>query len=289
MQPTEPGLRFLRRTGDRRRRLRRGVYLLPSLFTMGNLFCGYACVVYAMRGEFETAAPFIGFAIVLDMLDGRIARLTGTASDFGVQFDSLADVISFGLAPAILSFQWGLSSLGRLGWAAGFLFVTAAAMRLARFNIQTGSATDKRYFVGMPSPAAAAVPAATVYAYPWGLNDYREALPALAMVLVPAILMVSTIRYRSFKNLDLQTRKPYRVLMLLAAAIVMIAWLHRYVLVVLAYSYLASGFIGMAITRFKHRGQEGQERPEEREKVEGQEVPEDSHRFGVKGKVGGVG
>src|SRR4051812_2903620 len=188
----QPGhLRFLRRRSDPRRpRLRRGVSLLPSLFTMGNMFCGYACVVYSMRGEYETAAPFIGFAIVLDMLDGRIARLTGTTSDFGIEFDSLADVISFGVAPAILSFAWGLSPLGRLGWAAGFLFVSAAAMRLARFNIQSASGGDKRYFVGMPSPAAAAVPAATVYAYPYGLNDYRAALPALVMVVLPAVLMV---------------------------------------------------------------------------------------------------
>src|SRR5207302_4575941 len=112
----EGRLRFLRRVSDRpRRRFRRGVYLLPTLFTMGNMFCGYACVVYAMRGEYETAAPFIGFAIVLDMLDGRIARMTGTTSAFGVEFDSLADIISFGVAPAILSFAWGLSSLGRLG------------------------------------------------------------------------------------------------------------------------------------------------------------------------------
>src|SRR5688572_8850331 len=124
-------------------RFRRGVYLLPSLFTLGNMFCGYACVVFAMRGEFETAAPFIGVAIVLDMLDGRIARLTGTASAFGMEFDSLADVISFGMAPAILAFSWGLQPLGRLGWAAGFLFVTAAAMRLARFNIQANSAGEK--------------------------------------------------------------------------------------------------------------------------------------------------
>src|SRR5262245_12524106 len=125
-----PSLRFLRRGTDfPRKRRSRGVYLLPGLFTVANMFCGYACVVYAMRGEFTTAAPFIGFAIVLDMLDGRIARMTGTASDFGVQFDSLADVISFGVAPAILSFSWGLAPLGRLGWAAGFLFVTAAALR----------------------------------------------------------------------------------------------------------------------------------------------------------------
>ncbi|HEY2908203.1 MAG TPA: CDP-diacylglycerol--serine O-phosphatidyltransferase [Vicinamibacterales bacterium] len=251
--PDEGRLRFLRRANDRpRRRFRRGVYLLPSLFTMGNMFCGYACVVYAMRGEYETAAPFIGFAIVLDMLDGRIARLTNAESAFGVEFDSLADVISFGIAPAILSFAWGLAPLGRLGWAAGFMFVACAAMRLARFNIQGGG--DKRYFVGMPSPTAAAIPAATVYAYPWGLYDYREALLALAMVLVPAALMVSTVRFRSFKNLDLQSRRPYRVLMFIALAIMLVVWLHRYVLVVAAYTYLASAFVGLAITRWKHRG-----------------------------------
>jgi CDP-diacylglycerol--serine O-phosphatidyltransferase len=247
----------MRRGTDRprRRRFRRGVYLLPSLFTLGNMFCGYACVVYAMRGEYETAAPFIGFAIVLDMLDGRIARLTGTASDFGVEFDSLADVISFGIAPAVLSFSWGLQPLGRLGWAAGFLFVTAAAMRLARFNIQAASGGDKRYFAGMPSPAAAGVPAATVYAYPWPIYDYREALPVLAMVLVPAVLMVSTIRFRSFKTIDLQARRPYRVLLLIAAAYMLITWLHRYVLVILAYSYLVSAFIGMAVSRLRRRSE----------------------------------
>src|SRR3954463_10217230 len=165
----ERRLKFLRRANDRpRRRFRRGVYLLPSLFTMGNMFCGYACIVYAMRGEYETAAPFIGFALVLDMLDGRIARLTNAESAFGVEFDSLADVISFGVAPAILSFAWGLAPLGRLGITAGFMFVACAAMRLARFNIQSGGG-DKRYFVGMPSPTAAAIPAATVFAYPFGL------------------------------------------------------------------------------------------------------------------------
>jgi CDP-diacylglycerol--serine O-phosphatidyltransferase len=230
------------------------VYLLPGLLTLSNMFCGYACVVYAMRGEYETAAPFIGFAIVLDMLDGRIARLTGTASDFGVEFDSLADIISFGIAPAILSFAWGLSPLGRLGWAAGFMFVTAAAMRLARFNIQARAGGDKRYFVGMPSPAAAAIPAATVYAYPWGLYDYREALPALAMVLVPAVLMVSTLRFRSFQTVDLQSRRRYTVLMFIAAGIALIAAHPRFVLVALAYAYLASAFVGLAITRFHHRG-----------------------------------
>ena len=134
------------------------------------------------------------------------------------------------------------------------MFVACAAMRLARFNIQSASGGDKRYFVGMPSPAAAAIPAATVFAYPWGLYDYRAALPALAMVLVPAVLMVSTIRFRSFKTLDSQGRKPYTVLIFVAAGIMLIATHPRFTLVAMAYSYLASAFIGMAITRFKHRG-----------------------------------
>src|SRR5258708_15473269 len=122
MLEKESRLRFLRRSADpRRTRLRRGVYLLPSLLTMGNMFCGYACVVYAMRGEYATAAPFIGFAVVLDMLDGRIARLTNTTNEFGVEFDSMADIISFGIAPAILSFSWRLQSLGRLGSPPPFL------------------------------------------------------------------------------------------------------------------------------------------------------------------------
>ena len=261
MSPDQRRVRFLSRAGDRpQRRFSRGVSLLPSLFTMANLFCGYACVVYAMRGEYETAAPFIGFAIVLDILDGRIARLTGTSTDFGLQFDSLADVISFGIAPAILSFAWGLAPLGRLGWAAGFVFVTAAAMRLARFNIQSVGG-DKRYFAGMPSPAAAAIPASTVFFYPAGVSDYRAALPALAMVLVPAVLMVSTIRFRSFKTIDLQIRRPYTVLLLIAGGIMLITTHPRFVLVAMSYAYLASAFIGMAITRIRHRGGRGASEP----------------------------
>ncbi len=252
----EGRLRFLRRTTARsRRRFRRGVYVLPTLFTLGNMFCGYSCIVYAMRGEYETAAPFIGFSIVLDMLDGRIARMTGSASEFGVQFDSLADVISFGIAPAILAFSWGLQPLGRYGWLASFLFLTAAAMRLARFNLQSAMGGDKRYFVGMPSPAAAGVIAATVYAYPWGLADVRAALPALVLVLLPAALMVTTIRFRSFKTFDLQSRRPYTVVLLIAGGIALIAVEPSIVLVVLAYAYLASAFIGMAVTRLRHRGE----------------------------------
>lgn len=253
----------LRRRTDApsRRRFRRGVYIIPSLFTLANLFCGYACVIYSMRGEYATAAPFIGFAIVLDMLDGRIARMTGTASEFGLQFDSLADIVSFGVAPAILSFAWGLSSLGRLGWAAAFVFVTAAALRLARFNIQ-GTTGDKRYFVGMPSPAAAGVPAATVYLFPDGLLDQRGAVAVLAMVIVPALLMVSTVRYRSFKTLDLQTRRPFRVLILFAVLIALVVTHPQLVLVLLAYTYLLSGIVGWIWGRLFRRGSAPDPAPE---------------------------
>jgi CDP-diacylglycerol---serine O-phosphatidyltransferase len=246
----------LRRRTDtaRRRRFRRGVYLLPSMFTMASMFCGYACIVYAMRGEFAMAAPFIGWAIVADMFDGRIARMTGTESAFGLEFDSLADIISFGIAPAILSFAWGLHPLGRLGWGVGFVFVAAAAIRLARFNIQSASPSqDKRYFVGMPSPAAAGIPAATVYMYPYGFQGYAEALPVMAMVLIPAVLMVSTVRFRGFKTVNLQARHSYAVLVLFAIGLALLVAHTELVLIVLAYGYLASAFIEMAWHRFHKR------------------------------------
>ena len=168
-------------------RARRGMFLLPSMLTVANLFCGYACLVYTLRGEFSTAAPFIGIALVLDSLDGRIARLMNATSAFGVEFDSLADIVSFGVAPAILVCAWGLTPFGQLGWAAGFLYVVAAGTRLARFNIQRGT-VDKRYFVGMPSPSAACVLAATVFAFPTPSVSAIEALPIFLVVLIPAFL-----------------------------------------------------------------------------------------------------
>jgi CDP-diacylglycerol--serine O-phosphatidyltransferase len=235
-----------------RRGIRRGVSLLPSLFTLANVFCGWACIVYAMHGELERAAPFIGVALILDMLDGRIARMTGTSSEFGVQLDSLADVISFGMAPAVLSYAWGLAPLGRVGWAVGFLFVTAAALRLARFNIQHGH-TDKRYFVGLASPAAAAIPAATVFYYPAGLHSRPEAWLAVAMVLVPALLMVSTIRFRSFKTLDMRAKRRYTVLAALAAFAALIVAFPQEVLLILAYGYLLSAFVGLGLSKIRHR------------------------------------
>ena len=247
---------FGRRKTDSPRRFRRGVFLLPSLFTVANLFCGYACVVYSTRTDFETAAVLIGIAMVLDTLDGFFARLTNSSSAFGVQLDSLADVVSFGLAPAILAFTWGLWPLGRLGWAVGFLYVTAAAMRLARFNIQTHSPSDKRYFAGLPSPAAAGVIAATVYLYPTGLQERAQALPALAMVLAPALLMVSTIRFRSVKAIDVGWRRSYIALFVAAIVIALVATYPRIALVVMAYAYVAFALIFWLLGRLHKRPQD---------------------------------
>lgn len=240
-----------RRSTQDVRRYRRGIFLLPSIFTVANMFCGYACIVYAMRGELVTAAPFIGFAVVLDMLDGRVARMTNTTSAFGLEFDSLADVISFGLAPAILAFAWGLSELGRLGWAAGFVYVTAAAMRLARFNIQASTQGDKRFFVGMPSPAAAGIVASTIFAWPYPLVGKMQAAAAIAIVLGPGALMVSQIRFRSFKTINLGWSPSYFKVVLIAGLIAVIATEPRVTLVILAYGYLIFGFSELLLGRLR--------------------------------------
>jgi len=249
-----------RRREDRPQRFKRGVYLLPSMFTVANLFCGYGCVVYATQRDFDTAAVLIGIAMVLDTLDGFVARLTRTSSAFGVQLDSLADVVSFGLAPAVLAFIWGLEPLGRLGWAAGFIYVTAAAMRLARFNIQTASVVDKRYFVGMPSPAAGGVIASTIYLFPEGPQSREIAIASILMVVVPALLMVSTVRFRSVKAIDVGWRRSYFALFLLAVVFSLIASHPRLALVTLAYSYTVSALIMWVYTRLRRRpGEAGTE------------------------------
>jgi CDP-diacylglycerol--serine O-phosphatidyltransferase len=231
------------------------MHLLPSIFTVGNMFCGYACIMFAMRGELVSAAPFIGIAVVLDMLDGRIARMTNTATAFGLELDSLADIISFGIAPAVLAFAWGLSDLGRFGWAAGFIYLTCAALRLARFNIQTTGQVDKRYFVGMPSPPAAGVVAATVFLWPYPHLDSRwQIFASVAIVLIPAALMVSTVRYRSFKTMNFGWSRSYFKIVLLAVLIALIATEPRLTLVILAYTYLVSPIVEMAFTRSRaHR------------------------------------
>lgn len=227
------------------RRLRRGMYLLPSLFTVGNIFCGYVSIMRATMGEFELASLLVMVAALLDALDGRVARVTGTTSEFGVQLDSIADVVSFGVAPSVLAFSWSLSSFGRMGWAVSFLYVMCGALRLARFNIQS-SHQDRRYFVGLPIPAAACIVATTIYAHPEPpepINDPFIGGMLLLLVMLVSVLMVSRIRYRSFKDLDMGRRRSYKFLMLPAAALAAVALDPQVVLMLGGFIYLISGII----------------------------------------------
>jgi CDP-diacylglycerol--serine O-phosphatidyltransferase len=237
-----------RRTG----RFRRGASILPSLFTTGNLFLGFWAIVRTLHGQYAEAAPLIGWAIVLDLLDGQIARLTGTASEFGGELDSLADVISFGVAPALLVYAWTLSITGRPGWLAAFLFVTAGALRLARFNVQR-NVVDSRYFVGLPIPAAAAVLAAWVNFLPQGLGGRLPALVALAVVAALGFLMVSTIRYRSFKKLDLRRRRSYVTVLGIAVLFLVVAIEPGVVLLAVASAYALSGPASYALRLVRRR------------------------------------
>ncbi len=191
----------------------RGIYLLPNLFTSAALFSGFFAVIAAMNGSFEKAAIAIFVSMVLDGLDGRVARMTNTQSEFGAQYDSLADMVSFGVAPALVAFSWALHDVGRFGWFAAFVFVAGAALRLARFNTQIGS-VDKRYFIGLASPAAAAVIAGMVWVGTEFEVDPARYAPAIA-VLVSAmgILMVSNFHYHSFKDIDLKGKVPFVVLL----------------------------------------------------------------------------
>ena len=239
----------------RRRRLRRGIYLLPSAFTMGNIFLGFWSIVLGLRGHFDIAALAVAGAGVLDGIDGRIARLTGTESEFGREFDSLADVITFGVAPALLAFLWGLQEFPRLGWLVPLFFVVCGATRLARFNVQT-KVHDKRFFAGLPIPAAAGTVASVLFFDPD--RDWRTWMAAgllVAMALI-GFLMVSTIRYRSFKQLDLRRRRSYRLLLVFGVVLLLLAWNPHVALVVLAIGYTASGPIEWAISRLRgsHHG-----------------------------------
>lgn len=226
--------------GGRREGLRRGIYFVPSSFTVGNIFCGFYAIIASMQGRLELAAMLIGLAILLDTLDGRVARMANAASEFGREFDSLADVISFGVAPGVLAYIWGLHLQPRLGWLACFLYVISGALRLARFNIQQ-TAGDKRFFAGLPIPAAAGVFAALVFMFPEPLTERGQALLALVLILALATLMVSTIRYYSFKDIDLRKRRPYVTLLLVALFIVAIGAHPPTMLLSLASAYLLSG------------------------------------------------
>ena len=212
---------------ESRKNMRKGIYLLPNMFTTGALFCGFYAIIAAMNGRFEIAAIAIFLAGLLDGLDGRVARMTNTQSAFGAEYDSLADMVSFGVAPALVVYLWSLVYLrdvsivmGKLGWLVAFIYATATALRLARFNTQIGTA-DKRYFQGLASPAAAAVVMGSVWVCEsYGIAGEDVTYAALLMTLAAGLLMVSRFSYYSFKDLDLGKRVPFVVL--LAAVLVFV-------------------------------------------------------------------
>jgi CDP-diacylglycerol--serine O-phosphatidyltransferase len=246
------GLRRLSRD-----RLRRGLFVLPTLFTVGNLFCGYLSIWGSIRGTFETAAYLIILAAVLDALDGRIARLTNSASEFGEEYDSLADLVSFGVAPAVLAYSWGLSDFSRLGWLVSFLFVVCGSMRLARFNIQT-HIVDKKYFIGLPIPAAAATVSALVLATPEPLVDRVWMAGFLGLTFILSYLMISTIRYRSFKDLDLKRRRPAWILPVIAVVFAVIAFRPTLSLLALTLVFSASGPVARLAGLFRRKRPESE-------------------------------
>ena len=201
---------------ETRKRMRKGIYLLPNLFTTGALFAGFYAIIAAMNGRFEIAAIAIFLAGLLDGLDGRVARLTNTQSAFGAEYDSLSDMVSFGIAPALIVYLWSLvylrdvsNLMGKLGWLAAFIYATATALRLARFNTQIGVA-DKRYFQGLASPAAAAVVMGAVWVCEsYGIAGHDVTYAALILTTAAGALMVSRFSYYSFKDLDLRKRVPF--------------------------------------------------------------------------------
>ena len=222
-----------------RRGVSRGVYVLPALFTLGNIFCGYLALDAAVAAEFYRAATLLFVAGILDGLDGRVARLTGATSAFGEQLDSLADVVSFGVAPAFLAYRWGLFGFERIGIAVSFLFIVCGACRLARFNVQIGT-VDKRYFVGLPIPAGAAAITGIIWVHPAPLPSIGWKLGYLAFVLVVAFLMISTFRYRSFKDVDLKSRRGVFLVPIFGAVIAAVAWRPELALTALALVFTAS-------------------------------------------------
>ena len=251
----------------RRRRLRRGGYLLPALFTIGNMMLGFYAIVLGFRGFvaggyglFGIGALLVFAAGILDGIDGRIARLTGTESDFGKEYDSLADVITFGVAPALLTFFWGLHELGRIGWLVPLFFMVCCATRLARFNVQT-RVVDSRFFVGLPTPAAAGAICSILFFAPdreW--RTWMEGLVIFALAGV-GLLMVSTFRYRSFKKFDLRKRWSYRTLVPIAAVVLVTALAPRAFFLAVAVLYTLSGPVGWLWGRLRRHGDDAAEAP----------------------------
>jgi len=235
-----------------KRKRTRGIYLLPNLFTTAALFAGFYAVVAANQGRFEPAAIAIFAALILDGIDGRVARLTHTQSDFGAEYDSLSDMVAFGVAPALVAYQWALSGLGKIGWFAAFVYTAAAALRLARFNTQIGVA-DKRYFQGLPSPSAAAIVASMVWI--GATLDILGASVSWAAAIVTAaagLLMVSNFRFHSFKDLDPHGRVPF-MLAVVVMLVFALVFIHPPVILFLGFTtYAISGPV-LTLVRRKQR------------------------------------
>jgi CDP-diacylglycerol--serine O-phosphatidyltransferase len=243
----------------RRRRippLRKGVYLLPNLFTSAGLFAGFYSIIATLGGEFWLAAVMILVAQLCDVLDGRIARVTRSTSSFGIQYDSLADLVAFGVAPGILVYEWAMKPWGRWGWLAATLYVTAGALRLARFNVQLAS-VEKRHFVGLPIPAAAAVVAATVilFYFVGGEGAASKRLTMLLLIYALAGLMVSEIRYYSFKEIRFHHRHPFSVLLGLILLILLTIGAPEAMLFLGAVAYALSGPVAVVVRRLAGRRQ----------------------------------
>ena len=231
----------LQRKTKKRRERRRGVYLLPNLVTTASLFCGFYAIIAAIQGNFYQGAISILVAAVLDGLDGRIARMTHTTSAFGVQYDSLSDLIAFGVAPGILVFLWALRPFNRLGWLAAFLYVVCGALRLARFNVQVGQ-VDPNFFVGLPIPTAATIVSATIlFVYQMGGTGSTGYLLILIMIYILSFLMVSNLSYPSFKGLKLAERRSFNVLVAGVLLFVLIAMEPFVMLTVFILGYVLSG------------------------------------------------
>lgn len=233
------------RTGARHK----GVYLLPNLFTTGALFAGFYAIVAAMNGLFEHAAIGIIVAGILDGLDGGVARLTNTQSKFGAEYDSLSDCVAFGVAPGLVAYSWGLSELGKLGWMAAFIYVACAALRLARFNVQAES-TDKRFFIGLPSPTGAGLVATLVWLGASRGMDGNEISWVVALVVAGAgLLMVSSVKYHSFKEFHIG-RVPFKVLLGVIVAFAIVFLDPPLVLLTVAVIYVAAGLL-MSLWRLR--------------------------------------
>jgi CDP-diacylglycerol--serine O-phosphatidyltransferase len=242
----------------------RGIYLLPNLFTTGCLFAGFYAIVAAMNHQFESAAVAVFVAMIMDGLDGRVARLTNTQSQFGAEYDSLADMVSFGLAPSLVMYVWSLSGLGKLGWLAAFVYTAGTALRLARFNTQVGRA-DKRYFQGLASPAAAAVVAGMVWVgQGYDLEGRDISILAFIVTAAMGVFMVSNMRYRSFKDLDLKGKVPFVAILVVVLAFVLVSIDPPQVLFGIFLLYALSGPVMTLITLRRRRAErKGQSTVEE--------------------------